>query len=203
MSTSDILFCDIERLKQQQLMVFQRISQFSDRIKTAIQDSNAALIPNVVDTIYSYLSHQYFINLWLKVFHSLGQFSFMMKAGCDAQEIQQFESKCKKILQDKKYCIPDDIRISLMICNGIGMPSIFQSIERISANPYTGNPVLGSLPPLSTWTEPNDPFWEYITGIGQCQSDLDLYDIIIQKGWGDSTGNIRSICFIITRDLYA
>eukprot|EP01084_Bolivina_argentea_P104664 187410_1 len=187
----EILFCHIERLKQKQIIVHERISQFSDRIKQAIKDSNDKLIPtNIADMIFSFSNHKYFNDLWLNVFRTLGQFSFMMKEGCKIEEIQQFEKKCKILLDDEQYELPDDIRISLMICNGIGLPTIFDDVHYMNLENkyYCGNPTIGAMAPLNTWDVEEDQVWDCMVKRSEEQftefSDTDWEDEAVRMKMG-------------------
>eukprot|EP01084_Bolivina_argentea_P299479 516230_1 len=60
-------------------------------------------------------------NLWISIYHKLGQFAFMMKSPSTMEEIRAFESQCS--ISD--YKLPHKLRISLLHCNFVQMPSIF------------------------------------------------------------------------------
>lgn len=193
-----ISFCKIERLKQNQLVVYNRLMTCGQTIKSAISVSRKAetewSTTTLSDIVYSYSGHQQIIDLLCKVFLDLGQFSFLMKPGCSISEIQEFESKCAEILGADDYELPSDLRLSLMICDGIGMPSIFDDKHDIVVENYyyAGNPSVGAMAPLRFWKlvddDTNDLFHETSNRMQRVYSGRG--DEEFQSNWMNEKGKI-------------
>ena len=96
----------------------------------------------IIDNILLYSNHTQIHNLWLNMHNKLGKYSFIMRPGCKVSQIQKFE-------KDHNLTLPDDLRISYLICDAVMFPIIFydevwddeQRKPKLSAFPKTPRPL--------------------------------------------------------------
>eukprot|EP01084_Bolivina_argentea_P091043 163957_1 len=89
-------------------------------------------LPNkdLVNLILFHSNHIGIYNLWLNIYNKLGEYSFLMKNGVAISEIIQYE-------KDNNIKLPPDMRISILFCNGIYFPPIFDNDATNILHPQT------------------------------------------------------------------
>ena len=168
-----ICLCGIPRLEQRQQEIYHRINGFCNEIIKVFDDElktekyDKLSIPKVIiNEILSFSNHKQIQSLWISIFHKLRQYSFMIKDPCTLQQIQEFESKCKLILGNPNYELPDFLRISYLLANSVEIPPVINFNEatdsKYISNRFHPETIIESyMSPLTEWTRDRNDNYPY------------------------------------------
>ena len=130
----------------------------------------------IILLILTFSNHQNIQLMWIRILKQLQSFSYMIQGGESLMRIQEFEAKCAQMVNDVKYELPSDLRISLMLSNGSRIPPLFTHC-------YTKdqNQTLSQLIALETYMLPLTE-WEQIDNFVFCIGlyILPYYGVTIQ-----------------------
>eukprot|EP01084_Bolivina_argentea_P295813 509409_1 len=187
---------NVNHLEDKKRNIWNRISTFCEKITDLI--TAITNIPNnITNVILLFSNHKQIQQISISIFHKLRQFSFMMKDPCNINEIQEYEVKCKQILNTDSYELPDLFRITMLLYNAIQIPPIFK-------HSWNGSHSFGVLlesfiKPLNKWIHISSNSYKgyYSDIIDDIQGDYDQESNNKIQSWFDTNGIHHYYIFLI------
>eukprot|EP01084_Bolivina_argentea_P163676 284704_1 len=112
-----------QRLQTNKDKGHQHINKFLSKITDSLQSiTNNIISKDMVDIILLYSNHKQICTQWHTICDKLGAFAYLIETPCSIDDITNFErkltAKSEQYTENTFNQLPDDVRLSLMICGG-------------------------------------------------------------------------------------